>query len=295
MSTSTSPSLRDAASSSPVASSTRGESSAHATPATTRATTPAAGATVGARIGDLFIERTLNGPRRHANGGFAAGSIAQHVEADSVTVVLERPIPLARQLEVRDDVAGGAIVWDGRRVVARARPGRLTGDHPVPAAPSFTEALAARARHPLAGVRHPLSDCVVCGPDRADGMHVTPGFVPDSSDRLVAPWTVDVRFAHAGLARYPAVWAALDCPSYPARALAEGTVCLLGTMTACVERRPRVGEHLVVHSWTREQHGRRYETSATMVDAAGGLVARADATWVALKHQRALGTMRWLR
>ncbi|MEV4688464.1 hypothetical protein [Microbacterium sp. LWH3-1.2] len=239
------------------------------------------------------MERALNGPRRHANGGFAAGSIAQHVDADSVTVVLERPIPLARQLEVRED-RDGAIVWDGRRVVARARPGRLT-DHPAPPAPSFADALLARARHPLIGVRHLLSDCVVCGPDRTDGMHVTPGFVPGASDRLVAPWTVDVRFAHAGLARYPAVWAALDCPSYPARALVDGTVCLLGTMTAYVERRPRVGEQLVVHSWTREQHGRRFETSAAMVDAAGGLVARADATWVALKHQRALGTMRWLR
>jgi len=47
-----------------------------------------------------------------------------------------------------------------------------------------------------------------------------------------------------------------------------------------------VGEHLVVHSWTRTHEGRRYETSAVLTDAAGETVARADATWIALRHQR---------
>ena len=254
-----------------------------------RAARSAVAPEAGSRIGELLIDRELNGPRRYANGGFAAGSIAQHVDSDTVTVVLQRPVPLARQLAVQDDGRGGVVLLDRRKAVARAHPGRLS-DGPVPAAPSFADALVARSRHPLVGVRHPLADCIVCGPDRPDGMHVTPGAVPGGPDRLVAPWTVDVPFAHAGHARYAAVWAALDCPSYPARALDEGTLCLLGTMTARIERRPRVGEHLVVHSWTREHSGRRFETSVAMVDAVGGLVARADATWVALKHQRAIRT-----
>ena len=51
-------------------------------------------------------------------------------------------------------------------------------------------------------------------------------------------------------------------------------------------RRPGVGERVVVFSWTREQVGRRYETSAAMVDARGEVIARADATWIAARRQR---------
>lgn len=237
-----------------------------------------------AQIGGVRIDRRFNGPRRSANGGFAAGSIALHVDAETVTVVLERPVPLERDLDVVDDHRGGVVVLRGARRLARAFPGRLA-ETQLPGAPSYDEALAARARHPLAGMRHPLSDCVVCGPRRSDGMHVTPGPLAGDPHRLAAPWSVDPRFAHAGQADYAAVWGALDCTSYPAAALHARVLCLLGAMTARIERRPRVGEHLVVHSWTREQHGRRHETSIAMVDARGAVVARADATWIALAHQ----------
>jgi len=241
--------------------------------------------TSGERIGTVAIDRRLNGPRRSANGGFAAGSIAQHIDAETTTVVLHRPIPLGRALPVVGDGSGGGLVFDRRRLLARARPGRLV-DAAMPDAPTYDEALAARSRYPLAGVRHALADCVVCGTERVDGMHVTPGPLAGGT-RLAAPWSVDTRVAHAGVADYAAVWGALDCPSYPAHALAERILCLLGTITGRVERRPRVGEHLVVHSWTRAQHGRRYETSVAMVDERGGVVARADATWIALRHPRA--------
>jgi hypothetical protein len=249
----------------------------------------------GARpVGTVLIERHLNGPRGSANGGFAAGSIAQHVDGDTVSVVLQSPVPLGRSLGVFDDGAGGVVVRDRRKDVARAHPGALVAAD-APLAPSFADAVHARERHPLVGVRHALSDCVVCGPRRADGMHVTPGPVVGHDDRLAAPWTVSGAFAHAGLAWYPAVWAALDCTSYPAAALEQGILCLLGTMTARVDRRPRVGEHLVVHSWTREARGRRYETSVAMVDARGDEIARADATWIALRHQKAAAVASRLR
>ncbi|MBD8024556.1 hotdog family protein [Microbacterium gallinarum] len=230
------------------------------------------------------LDARLNGPRRSANGGFAAGTIARHVDADVVTVVLRRPIPLRRLLVARRDGGGGILIHAGRRVVAEARPGALA-ETGIPAPPSFNEALAARDAHPLAGLRHPLSDCVVCGPRRADGMHVTPGFAPGRPELLAAPWIVGSRDSVGGAAPFPAVWAAMDCASYPAAALRDRELCLLGTMTAEVERRPRVGEQLVVHSWTRAHEGRRYETSVALTDAAGEIVARADATWIALRHQ----------
>lgn len=244
--------------------------------------------------GTIFLDRRLNGPRRSANGGFAAGSLAQHIDAETVTVVLHRPIPLGLELPVVGDGRGGGVVHHRGRLIALARPGQLS-DSPAPPRPTYDEALLARSRYPLAGVRHPLADCVVCGVDRTDGMHVTLGPLEGTAGRLAAPWSVDTRIAHAGTADYPAVWGALDCPSYPAHALENRILCLLGTITARVERRPHVGEHLVIHSWTREQHGRRYETSAAMVDSRGALVARADATWIAVKHTRvaALAAWRW--
>jgi hypothetical protein len=270
--------------------------------ATSSAATSSAATSIRARrdrrgtppVGTVLVDRHLNGPRGFANGGFAAGSIAQHVDSDTVTVVLQRPVPLGRSLMVADDGDGRIVVQDRRKVVALARPGTLV-DAAAPDAPSFAEAEVARSHHPLAGVRHLLSDCVVCGPRRVDGMHVTPGPIVGDGDRLAAPWTVTGAFAHAGLAWYTAVWAALDCTSYPAAALERGILCLLGTMTARVDRRPQVGEHLVVHSWTRHAHGRRFDTSVAMVDARGEEVARADATWIALAHQRTPAMVRWLR
>lgn len=238
------------------------------------------------RVRTLSLDRHLNGPRRAANGGFAAGTIARTVDADVVTVTLHRRVPLGVRLLVHDRPAG-AVAVTGRRgaLIAHARPGHLDPS-PAPAPPSLTDAVLARHAHPFYGVRHALSTCVVCGPGRPDGLHVTPGPVPGRPDVLAAPWTVQPGVATHGAALFAAVWAALDCPSYPAAALRDGVVALLGTMTARVDRRPRVGETVVVWSWTREQVGRRYETSAAMVDARGDVVARADATWIAARHQR---------
>lgn len=243
--------------------------------------------------GPLQIDRHLNGPRRAANGGFAAGTIATRVDAETVTVVLRRPIRLGVPLTVSSAPAGGVVVRDKGTLVAEGRPGRLTASVDPPA-PSFDDARRARDAHPLIGVRHALSDCVVCGPARADGMHVTPGPVPGRPEILAAPWVVGAQHAHAGIADFPAVWAAMDCPSFPAAALRERVMCVLGTMTARVERRPFVGEPLVVYAWTREHRGRRYETSVAIVDASGVQIARADSTWIAVKHQRLVWLFRHL-
>ena len=267
------------------------------TPATYQSNVPVIAAAIGMPIavdpGPLQIDRHLNGPRRAANGGFAAGTIATRVDSDTVTVVLRRPIRLGVPLDVSSAPSGGVVVQDKGALVAEGWPGELAAAADPPA-PTFDDARRAREAHPLVGVRHALSDCVVCGPARADGMHVTPGPVPGRPEILAAPWVVGAQYAHAGIADFPAVWAAMDCPSFPAAALSERVMCVLGTMTARVERRPFVGEHLVVYSWTREHHGRRYETSVAIVDARGVQIARADSTWIAVKHQRLVWLFRHL-
>ncbi|WP_169582395.1 MULTISPECIES: hypothetical protein [Microbacterium] len=236
-------------------------------------------------LGSVRIDPRHNGPRRSANGGFAAGAIARHIDADVVTVRLRRRIPLGRTLYVSGDGAHGCLVHHGRRLIAEARPGSLV-PAALPAAPAWDDALAAREAHPFVGQKHPLSDCVVCSPHRRDGMHITPGPVRGRPELLAAPWSVDSRDAVGGTASYATVWAAMDCPSYPAAALRDRELCLLGTMTALVERRPRVGENLVVYSWTRARQGRRHETSVAIVDSRGQVIARADSTWIALRRQR---------
>lgn len=237
-------------------------------------------------LGVARVDRRRNGPRWSANGGYAAGTLARYADSDVVSVRLVRTVPLGRPLAVVDSGAGTALVSGfGGRLVATVRPGRLSTGEP-PRIPDFEEALVARAAHPLTGVHHPLSDCYVCGPRRTDGMHVTPGPVPGYPQMLAAPWVVRTDDAVSGQAEFAAVWAAMDCTSFPAAALDDRVLCLLGTMTAAVERRPRVGERLVVCSWTREEVGRRHETSVLIVDEGGATVARADATWVALRHQR---------
>lgn len=233
----------------------------------------------------VVIDPRHNGPRHSANGGFAAGAIARRVDADVVTVRLRRPVPLGTPLQVLVHEGRGCQVLKGRTLIAEAAPGHLV-DTLMPAAPDWEEATAARDAHPLTGVRHPLSDCVVCAPGRQDSMHVTPGPLRDRPELLAAPWLVDSRDAVGGAAPFAAVWAAMDCPSYPAAALRERKLCLLGTMTATVERRPRVGERIVIFSWTRERIGRRSETSVAAVDAAGAVIARADSTWIAVRRQR---------
>jgi hypothetical protein len=149
----------------------------HAVVAADRHTPATAGDPSAPWIGTVLIDRRLNGPRHAANGGFAAGTIARHVDADTVTVILRRPIPLGRPLDVFADGRGGALVRTRRRLVAEARPGRIDMA-PPPTPPGYADAVAARSRHPLIGLRHPLAHCVVCGPRRVDGMHVTPGPVP---------------------------------------------------------------------------------------------------------------------
>ena len=109
----------------------------------------------------------------------------------------------------------------------------------------------------------------MCGPGRRDGMHVTPGPVPDRPHLLAAPWVVRERETSSRPGPDAGCLGCPRLPELPGRRNGSRHMCLLGTMTARVDRRPSVGESLVVYSWTREQHGRRYETSAVMVDERG--------------------------
>jgi hypothetical protein len=233
----------------------------------------------------LRINARLNGPPRRANGGFACGTIAEAL-GNTVSVRLIRPIPLEAPLELTADTDRAVVqVVDSRHhLVAEVRevdPFTMT----PPVRPGFADAEAARAVSPLQGARHLLSSCVVCGPERRDGLHVTPGPLANLRDVLAAPFVPLQRDAADGVVHQPAVWGALDCPSYPAVCLREGRIGLLGTLAVHRNRDVYVGERLIVVGWTMQSHGRSTQTASALLDERGDVVASARAVWIELKHQ----------
>jgi hypothetical protein len=126
---------------------------------------------------------------------------------------------------------------------------------------------------------------VVCGPERADGLRVTPGPLEADRDVLAAPFLPTDRFAVDGWVRPAAVWGALDCPSYPAAEARSGRLGLLGTLEAHQVRPIHVGEELVVVGWTVGVGQRSNRTASAIIDRDGEVVASGRAIWVVMRDQ----------
>ncbi|WP_332666696.1 hypothetical protein [Aeromicrobium sp.] len=231
----------------------------------------------------VWLDPRTNGPRGRSNGGFVAGMLAE-LAGGTATVRLLESVPLDAPLTVRRSRYDRYTLSDGRRALATA-----VGVNPFtevpPVIPTMDEALAARDAHPFHGVRHLLSDCVVCGPDRADGLHVTPGPLDSDPSVLATPFVPHERDTISGVVTPSTVWGALDCPSYPAAALLRGRLCLLGSITAHRHRDIELGEELIVVGWTRSEGNRSRHTSSALIDGDGRVVASARAVWVELRHQ----------
>lgn len=219
------------------------------------------------------------GPEAHANGGFACGMFAELV-GGTATVRLLAGVPVAVPLDVHHEADSATITVAGQPVaVARtAEPFALE----PPYRPTMAEAIAAREAHPFRGVRHPLSDCIVCGPERADGLQVTPGPLAAAEDLLAAPFVPRAEHEVDGAVRREVVWGALDCPSYPAEAMRTGEFSLLGTLSAHQTRPVRAGEELVVVGWTESRGTRSHRTASAILAPDGVVVASARAVWVTL-------------
>jgi hypothetical protein len=223
-----------------------------------------------------------------SNGGFAFGTFAGLV-GGTAKVTLHQKGPLETDLSA-EITAGRAQVLAGGVLVAVAEAVEPFVLEP-PVKPTAAQAEAARERHPLRGVRHPLSDCVVCGPERRDGLGVTPGPLESDPDILAAPFRPTAGYAVEGLVRPAAIWGALDCPSYSAADLRTRRFCLLGSLEAHQVRPVEVTESLVVVGWIRDVGNRSVHTASAMIDEDGAVVASARAVWVAVRHQWAVKTI----
>ena len=153
-------------------------------------------------VASLSIARRFRGPRTSANGGYAAGLLAQAVGAPGVEVTLRLPPPLERELAVTRD-GERVLLLDGDALVAEARPGDPAVEAPAP--PSFDEAV--EAGRAVGGWGAPeFDECFVCG-HRAegDGLEIHAGLVPGRDGLVATTWI-------AREVRPEIVWAAIDCP-----------------------------------------------------------------------------------
>lgn len=241
----------------------------------------------------LRIDPRWNGPRRRANGGFASGTFADLADG-TATVTLHRGVPLDRDLLALPQTDGTVAVLDRARRIATVEPADpFVGVPPV--RPTFEQAEDARRAHPWRDLRHALSDCVVCGPRRTDGLGVSPGPLAADPDVLAAPFVPRHLYADHGTALPASVWGALDCVSYPAAPGRANRLAVLGSITAHRTREVAVGEHLVAVGWTLGSGTRSHRTASALLDEDGVVVASARTVWVEVRRQRLARLVgRWL-
>lgn len=228
----------------------------------------------------ITIERRFCGPPQSANGGYAAGVVAEGIDG-AAAVTLRLPPPLDTPMTLTGDGSVSALM-DGERLIGEAIAADL--DLVVPEPPSFDEATAASQRYVFADGSHLYPTCFVCGTDRADdGLHIFPGPVDGGSDVVAAPWIPDTSLGTTGEPIDPRyVWSALDCPSY--FGLGTTPLALLGRLTARIDRVPVVGERLIAMGWPIGADKRKHYSGSALATAEGEIIARAAATWIELKR-----------
>ncbi|MEU7479763.1 hypothetical protein AB0A63_27490 [Lentzea sp. NPDC042327] len=221
----------------------------------------------------VTIGSRFNGPPGTGNGGYVSGRLAAHVGAGPVSVRLRKPVPLDREMRVRD----GELL-DGDVVIASAAPAAL--DLAVPAVPTLAEARAAAAQVPWRD-RHPFPTCFGCGPDREDGIGALLGPLA-GREEWAGVWRPTAVLPHEGGHVLPeVVWAALDCPSAQPVAPDGGPAFVLGTFVAQVERPVELDVDHVLLAWELGREGRK-AYSASAIIGPDGVCGRATAVWVSI-------------
>jgi hypothetical protein len=228
----------------------------------------------------VVIERRFRGPPNSAQGGYAAGLLAEQIDGPAM-VSLRLPPPLERRLELRRDLERAVALMDGDRLVAEGNPAELDLELPDPV--SYEEALRASADCPWTD-RHPFPGCFGCGPERSrdEALAIAMGPVA-GRDLFAAAWTPSAGFAGADGALAPRfVWAALDCPS-AAPHLLHTPACVLARLTGCLQAPVLAGRPHTVLSWPIDHDGRKHRAGTAIFGSDGELCASAEGLWVELR------------
>ena len=231
----------------------------------------------------LRIPARFNGPPGSANGGYTCGLVARALGVASAEVSLRAPPPLESDLTVAR-FGAGVNVRDGDTLVAEGRATDPPPDLTEPVDPDRA-GKAACGGYERWSAAHPFPTCVVCGPDRDDGLGVFPG--PMGDGRFATSWTPDAALAGPGGTVLPeVVWAALDCPtSAPLANFGEGPPIVLARLTASLEAPVPAGEPHALVSWELGRDGRKREAACALFDARGKVLARSRALWIELRSE----------
>ena len=225
----------------------------------------------------LTIPRRFNGPPASANGGYAAGLLAERLGAPSVAVNLRAPPPLDVPLELRRTDAGLELLACDT-LLAEAAPAAIELE--VPPSPGLEAAAAAGAIGRLrsaARIGNPYRHCFGCGIERADGLQLLPGAVGDAG--LVATgWTP----APDGSLPAPVVWAALDCPAGIAwgHLLPDAPPMMTARIAARLLAPVCAGAPHVVAGWPIARDGRKLTAGTAIWDDVGRLLACSLQLWL---------------
>lgn len=222
-------------------------------------------------MGDLQVPNGWNGPAGSANGGVAAGVAARAIGRTAATVRLHRPPPMGTEFTVATDDEGATlhagdeeVMW----VTPAAPPGITLPD---------LDLLAIDAGGPYPD--HPASQCVVCGPQRTDGLGLRPTLLAHPDTAVVADWWVPPAWACT-----PDVlddrlqWGVLDCPGALAVMFSEDEpgFAALGTITGALHRSVRRDERVLVLGWVLARDGRKRHCATAIVAEDGTVIGESE-------------------
>jgi hypothetical protein len=228
------------------------------------------------------IAQRYCGPPQSGNGGYSCGLLGKQFSGPS-TVRLHVPPPLNTELTISQNGDSWFLKQDDQ-LVGTALAASL--DMVPPAPPTLQQARDARQTY-RGYSQHSFPQCFVCGVGRepGDGLRLFTGTV-DGREIVACDWqpTADL-VDHDGNVKQEFIWSALDCPSYFALDVSAdpNRVCLLGEMTAAIDKPVRGDQPLIVYAWKRAVEGRKHFSAAALCTVEGEILARAEQLWITLK------------
>jgi len=227
------------------------------------------------------IAKRYCGPPQSGNGGYSCGLLGKQIEGPS-KVRLHVPPPLDSDLTIEKN-AGSWLLKQGEQLIGTAMAAQQDIVPPQP--PSLEQARAARKNYRGFG-EHSFPHCFVCGTGReqGDGLRLFTGNI-SGEDMVACDWepTADLPDSN-GQVKVEFIWSALDCPSYFALNIPvdPDAVCLLGEMTASIDKPVPGDQPLIVYAWKRSIEGRKHYSAAALCTAQGEVLARAEHLWIRL-------------
>jgi hypothetical protein len=237
---------------------------------------------------EVVIERHYRGPPDSGQGGYSAGLVAEHLQADCAVVTLRKPPPLDRTLTIerRDD---RVTMSDGDTLIAEGTAGELELEVPDPPA---VDAARRASERPFWGESiHPFPGCFGCGLERSqdEAVAIWMGRL-DGSDLMAGVWTPTADFAgDDGSVSKRIVWAALDCPTATGANIPLDGVSVLGRLTGRVKAPIVPHAEYTVLAWPISDDGRKHLGGTAIYAPDGRLCAYSAGLWIELRDPSTMG------